>query len=189
MSIQIGICRGGVGLTGVVSEILQRHCCNQESSQTLVWMVRTIDEMNFFVHQILGRLDKTHRTTRVKIFVTATTPHQEESPLLMIQEENQVFHAVTYKSISTVSFENVMTKIASMLGIAFSFLAARLLCCYQPVTGDDNTNALLHECSLAFQPTTTCLYCSSPISDQQLPSFIPCCTVEICFLSFRVVKS
>ena len=94
-----------------------------------------------------------------------------------------------YGSSSSISFAAATTKIASIVGIAISFLVARLICCYRtiPNTNDDDDIFYVHECTFLSQ-STTCTKCSiESYESSASSSMFPCCTVGVCFIGFRAL--
>lgn len=168
---------GGVGLTGVSMSIIQRH--QRQAHQSIVWLVRTTEEMTFLSKEILTHMMPPYSTSRIRIFVTQQAP-QGLSAVVTTETQDSILH-VNHKMMTSDMFTRRSTIFASVLGIAFSFLIARLISCNEafPLAGSTKS---VHECSILFHKTK-CFVCN-PGSDPS-SSAEPCCSIEICFLSFR----
>ena len=179
---------GGVGITGISELVIQRH--KRYRKQTLVWMVRNIEEMNFLAHEILHHLDRDHCTTNVKIFVTTASHHTEPPPVSSMTGRKQASNfSSTYEPKSLLFLSGMTANTAGILGIALSFLVARMICCYKqaPISfyGGDDYGSPLQECSI-FSHSTTCEKCSlDTFRSEGTSTSLPCCTVAVCFFGFR----
>ena len=194
---------GGIGLTSI-SEALYRRSRQMSSNRsynrhsTLIWIVRTTQEMEFLTQDLLLRLQSLSNPNAIdiKIFVTSSSSSISSSNTIQMQKDYdkkifKCFFGSPYFSFMNPPF---VTGCASMIGVTLSFLFARLICCNQ--LGIDNDGNHYHACSLFGKTVSTCVSCDVDdilAQEQQQQqedgnvSYLPCCTVEVCYFCFRGV--
>ncbi|GAX21060.1 hypothetical protein FisN_1Lh268 [Fistulifera solaris] len=190
---------GGVGLTGLSEALYRRHGRGQAT--LLVWILRTVEEMDFLAKDLLDRLQPPRDTTRIKVFITRQNEHCERrrrqtaksdhAPLLMpgyvksidgtAAAKNSILTFSTIVEETSTNPDQKMMSIVSLLGVSLSFLLARMTCCNRTVR-DIETERILHTCS-AVPRASTSMTCSNSCQDEN--NGIPCCTTPICFYCFR----
>lgn len=186
---------GGVGLTGL-SEVLYRRHSRGQAIQ-LVWMLRTIEEMEFLAKDLLDRLNPPRDTTRIIVFITRQKERHRSAQTVKVNHpqllEANCSRLLDGDQVAADSFMTFPTTIeesrrypsmrtmtlVSLLGVAFSFLLARMICCNR--TGRDiESGKILHICSAVPRASTTTTCSNSCQQDGA-----PCCTTPICFYCFR----
>lgn len=191
---------GGVGLTGLSEVLYRRHCRGQ--SILLVWILRTIEEMEFLAKDLLDRLQPPRDTTRIMVFITRQKEHQEyprraqnavvdHAPLLqtgcseLLDEDDEATGSTMTFPITVdemPSYPSMRTMaLVSLLGVALSFLLARMACCNRTVS-DIESGRILHTCS-AVPRASTSTTCSNSCKGEE--DGATCCTTSICFYCFR----
>lgn len=190
---------GGVGLTGLSEALYLRHGRGQ--SILLVWIVRTKKEMEFLAKDLLNRLHPPRATTQIMVFITRENEDesQHQSPSVIADRSLSLQTGYSWLSEggeaatgSTKSFPvsveekymypGMRTMVfVSVLGVALSFLLARMICCNRTVH-DLETGQTLHICSAVPKASTT-TSCSNSCEDGE--SDATCCTAFICFYCFR----
>ncbi len=190
---------GGVGLTGFSEVLYRRHRRGQAT--LLVWILRTVEEMDFLAKDLLDRLHPPRDSFRVMVFITRQDEHYERrrrqttkvdrAPLLVpgcVKSTDR--HDAAAKSLLTFTTTVEETSsnpslrtmsLVSFLGVALSFFLARMTCCNRTVR-DIETGRTLHTCSAGPRASTS-MTCSNSCQDEN--GGIPCCTTSICFYCFR----
>lgn len=189
---------GGVGLTGLSEALYRRHARGQPIR--LVWMIRTREEMEFLAKDLLYRLHPPRTTTRIMVFITRQNKHENQNKarpsvvdhLPLLQSRSRLLvDGVEEASGSTKTFPVTVQELCmypsmrtmafvSFLGVALSFLLARMVCCNRSVR-DLESGKILHTCSVASTSTT----CSNSCEAEE--NGATCCTTPICYYCFRGV--
>ncbi|GAX12335.1 hypothetical protein FisN_1Hh268 [Fistulifera solaris] len=188
---------GGVGLTGLSEVLYRRHGRGQAT--LLVWILRTIEEMDFLAKDLLDRLQPPRDTTQIMVYITRQderyerrrrqTAKVDHTPLLLPGYVKSIDRTAAAKN-SILTFPTIVEEtstnpdqkpmsLVSLLGVSLSFLLARMACCNRTVR-DTETGRILHTCSAVTRASTS-MTCSNSCQDDGFS----CCTTPICFYCFR----
>jgi len=189
---------GGIGMTGLSEVIYKRHCSCQP--QTVVWIARTVEEMEFLV-PLLNRLESrtplndAAATTKIKLFISQQQNMPQRfgpSPDLPQQRRKSMSLLSSQSSLSSTVFTKEITVFASLAGVALSFLVSRLIACTETWTVTEAASGVFTamNCTL-FDSSVSCVRCETQRSTEMMyynessSASLPCCTIEKCYLAFR----